>query len=96
MRMTENESDVETLIDEERKENGRILRAKALSVPKSSEYPEGVKYRFHYGTFDGETLLRYDNSHGVHERHVGENVEEIAFTNVVELYRQFVDEIGGI
>ena len=33
------------------------------------EYPSGWKYRLHYGTVDGETLVRYDNSHEKQKGH---------------------------
>ncbi|MEY7852050.1 DUF6516 family protein [Natrarchaeobius sp. A-rgal3] len=33
----------------------------ATKVPKSDDYPEGVKYRFQYMAEDGRTLLRFDN-----------------------------------
>jgi len=39
-----------------------------VSVPQSEEYPEGVKHGFQYVRL-GTEVLRYHNSHGVHERH---------------------------
>jgi hypothetical protein len=33
----------------------------ATAVPKSDDYPEGIKYRFQYMADDGRTLLRFDN-----------------------------------
>ncbi|CCQ33081.1 sugar metabolism cluster protein [Halorhabdus tiamatea SARL4B] len=33
----------------------------ATAIPKSDDYPEGVKYRFQYMAEDGRTLLRFDN-----------------------------------
>jgi hypothetical protein len=60
-------------------ETGRIARIKVWSVPASEAYPDGVKYRLHYGTTDGETVLRYDNSHAEtkgHERHTRDGVDE--------------------
>ncbi|MFB6299359.1 MAG: DUF6516 family protein [Halobacteriales archaeon] len=54
-----------------------------------------MKYRFHYGTTDGDTIVRYDNSHGVHERHVGDTTEDIAFPDgeLETLYRRFMADI---
>ncbi|ELY38597.1 toxin-antitoxin system TumE family protein [Halalkalicoccus jeotgali] len=43
-------------------ETGRIVRMNVWSVPASDAYPDGIKYRLHYGTGEGETILRYDNS----------------------------------
>lgn len=57
------------LLDETRLEGDHIYTVIAWRIPESEAHPEGIKYRFHYGTVDGETILRYDNSHGVHERH---------------------------
>jgi hypothetical protein len=47
-----------------------------LTVPVSEKFPDGVKYRLHFGTEDGRTLIRYDNSHGVHERHTPDGRDE--------------------
>lgn len=91
--MAGDEPDVEVLFDETQYEANRVLRRKAMSVPRSSKYPEGIKYRFHYGTLNGETLLRYDNSHGVHEKHVGETTEEIDYPGIAELHRRFSNEV---
>jgi hypothetical protein len=73
--------------------NGNVENVVILRVPESEKFPEGVKYRMHYGTPDGETILRYDNSHGVHERHDGEDVEMIEYPGIAELYRRFVAEL---
>jgi len=35
----------------------------------SDQYPCGYDYALHYGTIDGETLLRYDNAHERHKGH---------------------------
>lgn len=88
--------DVEVVLDREREtEDGHVLRVKALRVPESEKFPEGVKYRFHYGTKGGDTILRYDNSHGVHERHTPDGLEEIDYPGggMVELYDRFLAEI---
>jgi len=60
-------------------ETGRIARITVWAVPESDAYPDGIKYRMHYGTVDGDTLLRYDNSHPEtkgHERHTRDGVDE--------------------
>ena len=89
------ESGPEVLIDEVRRtEDGHVLRVKVLAVPESELYPAGVKYRMHFGTVEGETLLRYDNSHGVHERHTNDGVEEIDFPGFEPLYHRFRNEIS--
>lgn len=69
------------LIDEaiDYPETGRIVRIQVWAVPESKAYPDGIKYRMHYGTTQGETILRYDNSHAKtkgHERHTADRVDE--------------------
>jgi hypothetical protein len=88
--------DVREILDELREtDDGRIINVRALSVPESEKFPEGIKYRFHYGTKAGETVLRYDNSHGVHERHTRETLDEIEYPGLATLYRRFRDEVEG-
>ena len=87
--------DVRVVEDTERRfVDGHVLRVRILSVPESSKFPDGVKYRLHYGTDDGETLLRYDNSHGVHERHTPEGLDEgYEFPGYEDLRDRFWDEV---
>jgi len=56
--------------------DGMVLRVRVLAVPESEKFPDGVKYRLHYGTADGTTLVRYDNSHGEHERHTRDGLDD--------------------
>jgi len=56
--------------------DGAVLRVRVLSVPESEKFPDGVKYRLHYGTVDGTTLIRYDNAHGDHERHTPDGLDD--------------------
>ena len=56
--------------------DGMVLRVRVLAVPESEKFPDGVKYRLHYGTVDETTLVRYDNSHDEHERHTREGLDE--------------------
>lgn len=68
------------------------------SVPKSDRFPEGVKYGFQY-VRDGTEVLRYDNSHGVHERHHVdlEEPEIIEWSGSVEDHlSRFFDEVDRI
>lgn len=61
-----------------------------------SAYPSGYKYSLHFGTLDGETILRYDNSHEDskgHERHTTDEVEQIEFPGMVELLERFEEEV---
>lgn len=91
-----------TLVDERYHPTpGEIIRIKIVAVPKSTRFPDGIKYAFHYGrTDETTTYLRYDNAHGVHERHVGDQTEELeCFPGVGMLLRRFQSEVearGGI
>jgi hypothetical protein len=67
--------------------SGDVIRVKVIDVPESEKFPEGIKYRLHYGSKDDETYVRYDNSHGVHERHEGNEVQHIDFPGLSELYQ---------
>ena len=69
------------LIDEaiDYPKTGRIVRIQVWSVPESDAYVDGIKYRMHYGTTHGETIIRYDNSHAEtkgHERHTADGVDD--------------------
>ena len=51
------DEDVRVLGDTERRfEDGTVLRVRVLAVPDSEKFPEGVKYRLHYGTDGGKTV----------------------------------------
>lgn len=68
------------------------------SVPKSDKFSEGVKYGFQY-VRDGTEVLRYDNSHGVHERHHVDldEPEIIEWSGSVEEHlKRFFDEVDSL
>jgi len=63
------------------------------------QYPSGWDYALHYGTTDGETLLRYDNAHERskgHERHTGDDVETIKFPGMGTLLDRFQREVDDL
>ncbi|WP_135829991.1 toxin-antitoxin system TumE family protein [Halorussus halobius] len=63
------------------------------------KYPCGYDYALHYGTLDGDTLLRYDNAHERHkghERHTPDGVEQIDFPGMEALIRRFEREIESL
>lgn len=72
-------------------ELGTIEVVKIMRVPKSEKFPEGVKYRLHNGHTEGrdDPIIRFDNSHGRHERHVGGVMETIDFHGLAPLYERF-------
>ena len=90
--MTPGEDDVEVVRDRRRDFGEYVIRV--LRVPPSEKFPEGIKYAFHYGKHGSEDpVLRYDNHHGVHERHEGTTVEEIDVPGYERLLRRFIREL---
>lgn len=77
-------------------ETGRFVSVTVWLVPESDAYPDGVKYSMHYGDYDGNTVLRYDNAHGEtkgHERHTPAGTEHVDFPGWQQLLRQFRQEV---
>lgn len=80
-------------------EDGSFVEVGIARVPPSEQYPTGVKYRFQYVDPDGEPQLRYDNSHGQHERHLGPDRtgQPIDYAgNVRDHLRRFFAEVDRI
>jgi hypothetical protein len=77
-------------------DDGTVLNAAAWNVPEQPAYPDGVHYRFHFGSSEG-TVVRYDNAHaGRHERHDSDGtIETIEFPGVIALYQQFLQEVAN-
>jgi hypothetical protein len=92
--MTAGEDEVEVVRDRRRDFGDTLVRIRVLRVPESETYPGGIKYAYHYGDKSADTpILRYDNHHGVHERHEGDDVDEIEFPGYEQLLRRFVREL---
>lgn len=89
-------ADDETLVQyTDEYEDGTIERV-FIRTTADFTYPSGWRYSLHYGTMDGETIVRYDNAHEDtkgHERHVGERVEIIDFPGMRELLDRFHREV---
>ena len=87
--------------DDDEFPEGDRWEALAWSVPKSGQFPEGVKYSFQYlGPADDE-ILRYDNAndaHGIgrHHRYYRGGVEAIEFEGLRSQIRKFLDEVETI
>lgn len=65
----------------------------------SEAYPCGWDCALHYGTTDGETLLRYDNAHERskgHERHTADGVETVEFPGMTALFDRFKREVEAL
>ena len=89
------DTEVDSYVDRHRVVDDHVINVVILRVPESEKYPEGWKYRMHFGTRDGETIVRYDNSHGVHERHsIGDaDPEHIEFPGPDELLARFERDV---
>lgn len=93
--------DSATLLIRERENfDERYAEVEAWDVPESDRYPDGVKYSFQYGAFDGDTIVRYDNfpdhpdaSH--HHKHGADGtIESVDFEGLLALYRRFKAEVN--
>lgn len=92
--MAPEDTDVRVVRDRRREVAGHVVRIRVLRVPESDTYPEGVKYAFHCGEKGAANpVIRYDNHHGMHERHVGDAVEEVEFEGLGATFDRFVDEL---
>lgn len=88
------DDEVSTLLDRRYDLGTHVVAIRVLRVPESATFPDGVKYAFHYGSEHADDpLLRYDNHHGVHERHDRGGVEEIEFHGYETLLERFRDEL---
>ena len=90
-----------TLLLRERENfDARYVEVKAWDVPQSERYPDGVKYSFQYGEFDGNTVFRYDNfpdhpDAPHHHKHTEDSdVEGVEFEGVAKLFQQFKKEVN--
>jgi uncharacterized protein (UPF0128 family) len=81
-----------------RKRDGYVEHVR-IRQTEDNKYPSGWDYALHYGTTEGETLLRYDNAHERtkgHERHGDDGVEEIDFPGMSELLARFQREVDDL
>lgn len=84
----------ELLIDHrEVTDNGDIIVIRVWRVPKTSDFPNGIKYSMvfvHYEGDEPKAVLRYDNEKGKsHHRHWFGKEEPIEFVSLEELVRKF-------
>ena len=75
--------------------SGAVVDVTINKVEPWEKFPSGWHYSLHYGTRDGETILRYDNGHSdnEHHRHEGNEHENIEFEGMEELYERFLKEV---
>ena len=73
----------------------------ATVVPKSRDYPEGIKYRFQYMAKDGRTILRFDNFPGHpgvdrHHYHTPDGVyDDIEYTGLNARIQTFYEDMDA-
>lgn len=90
----------QTLRDITRPFDGYVER-QVIRLTTAETYPSGYRYSLHFGTLEGTTILRYDNSHELekgHERYTPYGVEEIEFPGMIELIGRFereIEQYGG-
>ena len=88
-------ADYETVEDYTIQEGNRVISV-TIRKTDDSQYPCGWDYSLHYGTLEGETILRYDNAHERekgHERHTRDGIEEIEFPGMGDLQTRFDREV---
>jgi len=78
-----------------------------LSVPKSKQFPNGIKYGINYRVFSGNKwieLIRYDNAHGIGEhchlfgeiKHVRQMPPEEIINEMIQIINERRNEINEI
>jgi len=88
----------DTVEEYTRKQEGYVEHVR-IRRTDDEKYPSGWDYTLHYGTTDGETLLRYDNAHERtkgHERHTPDAVTEIEFPSMSTLLARFQREVDEL
>lgn len=83
--------DVTVLVDREAAyDDGTVVAVRVLRTPRSDTYPDGIKYKFHYGiATEPHPVTRFDNLHGPHELHLGPKTYEIDYPGLATLARTF-------
>ena len=75
--------------------DGTVIEMVVWKVPTDKARPHGFKYRLHYGTQDGNCILRYDNHKGDH-RHIREKEEPYEFVSLKKLLADFQADIENL
>lgn len=75
---------------------GDVLEIKIWKIPKSKEFPEGIKYSLVY-IHDDVRVIGYDNERGKgNHKHYYDKEEEINFKNWSELVEMFEDDVKSL
>lgn len=95
------DASVTLLLRERENFETRYAEVEVWDVPESDRYPDGVKYSFQYGNFDGETIVRYDNfpdhpDAPIHHKHEQDgDVKGFEYEGVTALYQRFKSEVNN-
>ncbi|WP_132059486.1 toxin-antitoxin system TumE family protein [Halorussus amylolyticus] len=76
--------------------SGTLVESVTVRKTDDPKYPCGWDYSLHFGSVEGDLLVRYDNTHERtkgHERHTADGVEEIGFPGMFELLARFQREV---
>lgn len=64
-------------------------------MPVSETFEADIKYSYHYGYEGGETIVQYDNHHGIHKRQTANGlVDRQQFRQQVDLHVGGVDHVA--
>ena len=69
-----------------------------IAVPKSKQFPKGIKYGVNYRVFAGQEwieLIRYDNAHGIGEHcHVFGEIKPTRYISPEEIITEMIQIIN--
>ena len=72
---------------------GDLMEIKIWEVPKSEEFPEGVKYSLVY-VKEGRRILGYDNERGKgHHKHYFDEEGGVEFEDWEDLVGRFLEDV---
>jgi hypothetical protein len=79
---------------------GDIIQIRVWRVPKSKDFPDGIKYSMVYIYVEGdkyERVLGYDNERGKgHHRHFFGKEESIKFEGIDRLIERFFEDVKKV
>lgn len=83
-----------------KKENGDVVQARIIKIPRSIRFPEGIKYSCVY-VRNGKRLIGYDNSEGDqqgpnHHKHVKNRIVSYEFVDEWKLLEDFNEDLEKI
>lgn len=82
------------LIERKQFDEDSFVEFRVYSVPKSTNFPDGVKYSMSF-VHKNECILRYDNERGKgHHKHFKGEESKIEFKSMKELMKKFLNDVG--